>query len=131
MKPIHCVSNAIVLGALACEQSASTTTTTSATTGDARSDRNEDVIVSLTVARCHREVNCNNIGGGKRYPNDTACFREVDQNMRPNIRESACPIVDTGALRSCLDAIENETCGNAVERLDELAACRPDTLCKN
>jgi hypothetical protein len=131
MKPIHCVGNVIVLGALACDQSASATTTSSATTGDQRSDRNEDVIVSLTAARCHREVNCDNIGVGKRYANDTACFREVDQNMRPDIREGACPIVVTGALRSCLDAIENEACGNPIDALDQLAPCHTSLLCKN
>ncbi len=128
--PNHCLSKAIVLGALACDEPASTNTTTSVMvdTHD-QHDRNDDVIVSLTMARCHREVNCNNIGVGKKYINDAACFRAVDQNMRLDLHQTACPIVDTGVLRSCLDAIENKPCGTAIDVLDQLAACH--ALCKN
>jgi hypothetical protein len=45
-------------------------------------------------------------------------------------RDSACHVVNTGALKSCLDAIENEACDDGVDALDRITACRKDALCK-
>jgi hypothetical protein len=116
----------LLLGTMACDAPTATSTTTS-TRVDAR-DANEDVIVSITAARCHRQVNCDNVGAGRRYVDDAACLREVGQNTRPTMRESACRVVDTSALKSCLDTLENEECGNPVA-LERITACRNSALC--
>jgi hypothetical protein len=118
----------LLLGTIACDAPTATTTTTS-TRDDAR-DANDDVIVSITTARCHREVNCNNVGAGRRYADDAACLREIGQNTRPSMLESTCHVVDTAALKSCLDAIENEACSNPLDVLERMTSCRKSALCK-
>jgi hypothetical protein len=118
----------LLLGTMACDRPSATTTTSA--TADAR-DTNEDVIVSITTARCHREVNCNNVGVEKRYVDDATCQREMGPSTRMHVRESACHVVNTGALKSCLDAIENEACDDGVDALDRITACRRDALCIN
>ena len=73
-KQIHrhgasCIWLLLVGGLIACTKTAT------------RHDRNVDVSDSVTIARCHREVNCGRVGDGRRFSDTTQCRRAAANPM--------------------------------------------------
>jgi hypothetical protein len=93
-------------------------------------DANDTTIDRLTDARCKREVACNNIGNGKKYNDESACRREVRQNVHSDYRQSECKVVLTDKVQSCIDEIQAEKCGSAFD-FARMNACRKGNLCKD
>ena len=93
--------------------------------------RNGDAIHQLTLARCNREVACNNVGQGQKYADFDACTREIGFDTGVTLRGEKCPNgVLAGRLSSCLDQISTERCGNPLDTIERVAACRKGMLCK-
>jgi Family of unknown function (DUF6184) len=93
-------------------------------------DANDTTIDRLTDARCKREVACNNLGNGKKYNDESACRREVRQNVHSDFRQSECHVVLTDKVQSCIDEIQAEKCGSAFD-FSRMNACRKGNLCKD
>jgi hypothetical protein len=114
---------ALVVACRAGEERPATTTTTAAQVA------NEDAINKITKARCDREESCNNVGTGKHYDDRDACTRELAHDARADLRAERCGVIDPQKLDKCLSAIGDERCGNPLDAMSRLAACRQNQLC--
>ena len=112
-----------------CEASVSTPGTTTVTSTYLVS--NDQAIRDVVTARCDREFSCNNIGANHKWDTYDACKREIHQNTRVSLREESCPNgVDGNNLAACLQDIRNERCGNPLDTIGRLTACRSGKLCR-
>ncbi len=100
------------------------------TTTAARITGNEDAVSRITAARCDREVACNNVGSGKSYATREACTTELGHDKRADLRAEECPRgISSPDLADCLTDIKSEKCGNPLDSISRLAACRKGKLC--
>ena len=91
---------------------------------------NEGAIDRITAARCDREVACNNVGAGKSYGTREACMNELGHNKRADLNPEECGRgISEPDLNDCLHDIRDEKCGNPLDSLSRLAACRKAKLC--
>lgn len=85
----------------------------------------EDAVNRLTARRCERELDCNNIGSGKKYAEYGACEREVAHDLRAELRPANCTYgIREDKLDQCLQELRNEKCGNPLDTVSRLATCR-------
>jgi len=93
--------------------------------------QNESAVSSITQARCDREARCNNVGSGKKYESREDCVTKTRADWRDDLNARECPngVVST-QLASCVTQIKDESCGNPVEKLESVLACRTVDLCK-
>lgn len=104
-----------------------TTTVTGANVGVVQ---NQSAIQRIVQARCEREASCNNVGGDKRFADRNVCTSEIQKDMRDDLNAKDCPYgVDAKELNACLDSIQKESCGNLIETISRLAACRTSDMC--
>jgi hypothetical protein len=101
-----------------------------ATTTSTQITSNESAVARITNARCDREVACNSVGPGKSYDTREACTNELGHNKRAdlNIEECAGGISEPD-LNDCLHDIHEEKCGNPLDQISRIAACRKGKLC--
>ncbi len=91
---------------------------------------NEGAIERITAARCDREVACNNVGAGKSYDTREACTNKLGHDKRADLRAEECPRgISEPDLNDCLTDIKSEKCGNPLDTVSRLAACRKGKLC--
>lgn len=114
-----------MLGTMACDKP----DTTSTTSARVATDPNDDVIESLTTARCHHEVICNNVGDGKAFADEATCHGDVSRRVRADMHQSACRHVDTKALQWCLGAIQNQSCDMPMSAIERITECGKTALC--
>ena len=100
-------------------------------TARATASGNESAVSSITQARCDREMRCNNVGSGKKYESTSDCVTKTRADWRDDLNARECPngVVST-QLSSCVKQIKEESCGNPVEKLESVLACRTVDLCK-
>lgn len=92
--------------------------------------RYEAEVQRLSTARCDREVRCNNVGGDKRYESRDHCLNNIKTSLQEELNKWDCAGgVRTGQLAECLNAITNEDCGNPIDTVGRLVACRSGDLC--
>lgn len=91
-----------------------------------------DALDGIASARCEREQRCNNVGSGKRYESLGACRAAVRASFADDLNPSDCRAgIDRGGLRECLREVRSESCGNPVDTLERVVACRTSDLCRN
>lgn len=91
---------------------------------------NQVAIDRIVAARCAREQACNNVGPDKSFASSQACDTKIRADMREDLKVSECPYgVDEKELRECLDSIHKEDCGNPIDTISRLAACRTSDMC--
>jgi hypothetical protein len=87
-------------------------------------------VTSLAAERCDREVRCNNIGAKEKYKTRADCIAELERDKRDDLNTDVCPGgIRQKELGDCLKAIRDESCGNPLDRITRLAACRSGNLC--
>jgi hypothetical protein len=87
-------------------------------------------ISSIATARCDRELKCKNIGTNKTYLSTDECVTKLQNDKRPDVNAQECPGgVSDKDLTSCLKSIREEDCGNPLDSVSRLAACRASALC--
>lgn len=92
----------------------------------------DDAVSQLTARRCDRELDCNNIGAGKKYDDKGACEREVAHDLQSELRPAKCTYgVREDKLNECLQELRNEKCGNPLDTVSRLATCRTGRICIN
>ena len=85
----------------------------------------------ISEARCDLEQRCNKIGAGRDYADRGACITKVQQNWKDELSFQECPGgVNGGELQECLTEIRNSSCGNPLDTLGRVTACRSSDLCK-
>jgi hypothetical protein len=90
----------------------------------------QSAVNDLATARCDREELCNNVGAGKKYGTRDACVNEMRAKGNADLQASACPNgVDPQQLDKCLAEVRGERCGNALDTISRLTACRTSTIC--
>ena len=87
-------------------------------------------VTTLAAERCDREVRCKNIGAKEKYKSRTDCIAEMERDKRDDLNSDVCPGgIRQKELNDCLQAIHDEACGNPLDTLTRLAACRSGNLC--
>jgi uncharacterized protein DUF6184 len=87
-------------------------------------------LTSLAAERCDREARCKNIGAKEKYKSRADCIAEMERDKRDDLNSDVCPAgIRQKELNDCLEAIHNESCGNPLEALTRLNACRAGNLC--
>ena len=87
-------------------------------------------VARIASARCEREVRCNHVGAKQKYPNRAECVMLMQDDKRDEINEKDCPGgLDKKQLNACLVAIHDESCGNALDAINRLVACRASSIC--
>ena len=87
-------------------------------------------VTSLAAERCDREARCKNIGAKEKYKSRTECIAEMERDKRDDLNSDVCPGgIRQKELSDCLQAIHDEACGNPLDTLTRLAACRSGNLC--
>jgi hypothetical protein len=84
----------------------------------------------LATERCDREARCNNIGAKEKYKTRADCIAELERDKRDDINSDVCRGgIRQKELRECLQSIRDESCGNPLDAITRLAACRTGNLC--
>ena len=87
-------------------------------------------VSSIATARCDRELKCKNIGTNKTYLSTNECVTKMQNDKRTGLNADECPGgVSDKDLSSCLKAIRDEDCGNPLDAISRLTACRAGALC--
>jgi hypothetical protein len=87
-------------------------------------------VTSLATERCDREARCNNIGAKEKYKTRADCIAELERDKRDDINSDVCRGgIRQKELRECLQSIRDESCGNPLDAITRLAACRTGNLC--
>jgi hypothetical protein len=87
-------------------------------------------LASVATERCDREARCKNIGAKEKYRDRADCIAQMERDKRDDLNSDVC----TGGVRQkeladCLQAIRGEDCGNPLDSLTRLTACRAGNLC--
>ena len=87
-------------------------------------------VSSIATARCDRELKCKNIGTNQKYLTTDECITKLQNDKRTAINAQECPGgVSDPDLASCLKSIREEDCGNPLDSVSRLTACRAGALC--
>jgi hypothetical protein len=87
-------------------------------------------VQAIAQSRCSRELRCNNIGADHKYKTVAECTTKISADREQNLNVWDCPRgIDKKELDECLEAVMKEDCGNPLEALSRLAACRSSDLC--
>jgi len=87
-------------------------------------------VSSVATARCDRELKCKNIGVNQKYLTTDECITKLQNDKRTSLNAQECPGgVSDSDLASCLKSIREEDCGNPLDSVSRLAACRVGALC--
>lgn len=82
------------------------------------------------AARCERENGCNNIGQGRRYQSRDACITTASADRFDSWDSANCTRgVDASKLGDCLNAVREQSCGNPIDDISRMNACRGAAVC--
>lgn len=91
---------------------------------------NDEAVTRLVDARCDRAKACNQLGKDEKFSDEAACKRELGHDLKADLRPGECPRgIRQEKLSNCLQEIQNEKCGNAIDKISRLATCRTGSLC--
>ena len=114
-----------VLGACKNDRPTSTTSTTGAGIVSA-----DDALSHLTARRCDHEIDCNNVGAGKRYDDRGGCERDIAHSLEGELGPSVCSYgIREDRLDVCLQAIRTSSCATALDTMSRIATCRTTAVC--
>jgi hypothetical protein len=92
--------------------------------------RTTGAVHEIVAARCEREEHCNNVGADKTYANHAACTSKLEGSTADDVNMKDCDKgIDDAKLHECLAKIHGEDCGNPIDTLSRVAACRTGALC--
>jgi len=90
----------------------------------------DDAATEIATARCERERICRRGREEQAERTPETCVRELDDSTHDDLGVGSCPVgIRRDALDTCLSAIESEKCGNPLDSLARIAACRTSALC--
>jgi hypothetical protein len=85
----------------------------------------------IVEARCAREASCGYIGSDKKWASANACSEVVSREYSDDLTAEDCPAgVDAKELDECIKESRNADCGNPIDVIGRVAACRTSDLCR-
>ncbi len=91
-----------------------------------------DAVGNIVSARCDREQRCDHIGAGKRYESVQACRTALRNDLADDLNPAECSRgIDRRELSECMQQVREEDCGNPIETLERVVACRTSDLCRD
>jgi len=85
----------------------------------------------IAQARCARETRCGNVGPGKDHATQAECLSKTNTEWREDLNARDCPGgIVMKELSECLEEIRNDDCGNPLDTIGRVLACRESDLCK-
>jgi hypothetical protein len=91
-----------------------------------------DAVQRIATARCDFEKACGNIGQGpdKDFLTHEACMNKWKADVGDDLRPHECPSgVDSRQVDTCVAELRAERCGNVLDTVSRLTACRTSALC--
>ena len=127
-KAIALISASAVLPVFgACKNDRPTSITSTTGAGIVSTD---DAVNHLTARRCDHEIDCKNVGAGKRYDDRGGCERDIAHALQTELGSTVCSSgVREERLVACLEALRTETCANALDTMNRIAPCRTTAIC--
>lgn len=90
-----------------------------------------EALNNIASSRCEHEARCGNVGTGKRYESTDACRTVVRNDYARDLNAADCPAgIDRQELSECVQAVRDESCGNPIEAIGRIAACRTSDMCQ-
>jgi hypothetical protein len=87
-------------------------------------------VASIAGARCDREVRCGHVSARDKWRTRAACVAEMKRDRRDDLNSDVCPGgIREKELNDCLVSIRDEDCGNPLDSIARLNACRSGNLC--
>src|SRR2546429_3817584 len=87
-------------------------------------------VSSIAGARCDREVRCGHVSARDKFKTRAACVAEMKRDRRDDLNTDVCPGgIREKELNDCLTSIRDEDCGNPLDSIARLNACRSGNLC--
>jgi hypothetical protein len=88
----------------------------------------ERAIDAIAAARCDHEQRCNSIGPTAQYMTREHCMNVMRADGYDEL--GVCRLgIDQREIQSCLAEIADQDCGDPIDRLERMAACRSGKLC--
>jgi hypothetical protein len=123
------VATAALLVLVACKPERAVSITSTSGAGLVTID---DAVNLLTARRCDREIDCKNVGAGKRYDDRGGCERELAHALQVELGPKVCALgIREERLEECLARLREESCLDPLDSLDKIATCRRSRLCVN
>jgi hypothetical protein len=92
----------------------------------------EAAVSHIVKARCAREASCGFISSDAKWASEDACLEVVSREYGDDLTSQDCPDgVDGAKLSQCVDAARNADCGQAIDVIGRVSACRNSQLCAN
>jgi hypothetical protein len=90
----------------------------------------DQAVDRIAGARCDLEMSCNNIGTDRRFMNRSACLDKQRGELAGHLRVDQCPMgIDARRLDTCVSTIRSQRCGNVLDSVGRMTACRTSDLC--
>jgi hypothetical protein len=91
---------------------------------------NADSVQRLAQARCNHAKSCGQFGVGKDYADEAGCMSQISHELEGDYQPSNCPHgVREERLSSCVNAWNNQNCGNVAHSISRSETCRRGNLC--
>jgi hypothetical protein len=75
-------------------------------------------------------MRCGHVSAQDRPKKRAACIAEMKKDRREDLNGDACPGgIREKELNQCIAAIRDEDCGNPIDSISRLSACRTGNLC--
>lgn len=87
-----------------------------------------DVNGRIARAACDHETSCGRVADGRAWKSQDVCMADFRARADAELGRNAC-VLDEAAVATCLATIRARPCGQPLERIDELTACRRAALC--
>jgi hypothetical protein len=87
-------------------------------------------IAKIAAARCDREMRCGNVGPNEKFATRAQCVSRISADRRGDINAEDCLLgVSQTGLLGCLQAIRDDDCGNPLDGIERIRACRSNNVC--
>jgi hypothetical protein len=87
-------------------------------------------MAKIARARCDREMRCGNVGPNEKFATRDDCVSKVEAAKQGDLDTSECTLgVSQTGLSDCLEAIRDEDCGNPIDTIARVRACRTSSVC--
>jgi hypothetical protein len=89
----------------------------------------DDSKAAIALARCQREVRCNNVGEEREFVTEEDCIARLQPNTERELEANECPRrIPPVPLGACMDAIRKGSCDSPWD-LASIEECSKAALC--
>jgi hypothetical protein len=87
-------------------------------------------VSSFAAAECDRQVRCNKVGPNQTYKSRSDCINKQQSDKHKSINDKVCTGgINEGNLNRCIQAINEEGCGDPMMSVPRQEACKTDGIC--